>query len=384
MLNRSFAVIVAQIVFAAFALSEFSAAAQAATFITYVASNGKDTNPCNVVTAPCRTLQRAVSTTLTNGTVTVLTPLQSSATLTKSITIAGDGIAIVGTIVIANASAIVTLRGLALDGVKGVANGIRIDSAAAVHIENCTVEHYTNDGIQLVATTATKLFVSNTVASANGSDGLYADAVNALAEIENSHFDGNASTGLYLKVAKATVLESVASGNVQNGIILRGPNAKVADTTANDNGAAGLYSDTTTAKMTIENSRFDGNTGTGLSLQVSEASVTRSSASGNGAHGVYIDGVATFMETTAANNTSYGFYVFRADNTLDDSVARGNLVGLYVAASGTAIVTDSTFTSNYSNVYNLGNVFSRQNNTNTRSRGGGIFTGNAVIPSPGF
>jgi hypothetical protein len=57
---------------------------------------------------------------------------------------------------------------------------------------------------------------------------------------------------------------------------------------------------------------------------------------------------------------------------------------LYVGSSGTAIVTDSTFTSNYANVYNLGNIFTRQNNTNTRSQGGGLFTGNAVIPSSGF
>ena len=65
------------------------------------------------------------------------------------------------------------MRGLQLNGVGIIANGIRIDSAAAVHIEDCTVERYTGDGIKLVATTATELFVSDTVSRDNTDTGLY-------------------------------------------------------------------------------------------------------------------------------------------------------------------------------------------------------------------
>ena len=119
-------------------------------YISYVASNGNDADPCTVVTAPCKTLARALSVTPTSGTVKVLTALQSNVVINKSITISGDGAPIVGTIVISGASTKVALRGLQLNGVDVIANGIRIDSAAAVHIEDCTVERYTGDGILLL------------------------------------------------------------------------------------------------------------------------------------------------------------------------------------------------------------------------------------------
>ena len=138
-----------------FAIFAFSAAAEAAVYISYVASNGNDANPCTVVTAPCKTLTRALSVTPTNGTVRVLTALQSNVVINKSITISGDGAPIVGTITISGASIKVTLRGLELNGVGIIANGIRIDSAATVHIEDCSVERYVGHGIQMVATTAT-------------------------------------------------------------------------------------------------------------------------------------------------------------------------------------------------------------------------------------
>jgi hypothetical protein len=120
-----------RLVFAGFAIVAFFATAEA-QYITYVATNGNDANPCVAITAPCKTLQRAVNVTPANGTVRVLTPLQSSVFINKSITIAGDGVAIVGQITIGAATAVVTLRGLALNGVGGYVNGIRINAAATV------------------------------------------------------------------------------------------------------------------------------------------------------------------------------------------------------------------------------------------------------------
>ena len=172
--------------------STFSAAAEAAG-LTFVAANGNDANPCTVITAPCKTLQRAYTVTPINGTINVLTSLESTLTINKNIIVAGNGVEIVGSIVIGTSStnAVVTLRGLALNGAKIYNNGIRIDAAAVVHIEECTVERYNTDGIKLVASTATKLFVSDTVSRDNGGVGLFANDSNALVEVDNSRFQRN-------------------------------------------------------------------------------------------------------------------------------------------------------------------------------------------------
>jgi hypothetical protein len=371
MFVRSYATAV-RLVFAVLAISAFSAAANAAVYISYVASNGNDANPCTVVTAPCKTLARAYNVTSANGTIRVLTALQSNLTIAKNMTISGDGAPIVGTIVISGASTIATLRGLELNGVGIIASGIRIDSAAAVHIEDCTVKRYTNDGIKFVATTATKLFISDTVSSANGSDGLYADAINALAEIENSRFEGNASTGLYLKVAKASVLRSVSSGNAQHGIILRTPNAKVAETTANDNDALGMYSDLVSAKVEIESSRFEGNASTGLSLEVAKAIVNGTSASGNGQYGfILLSDRATITETKADDNSLDGFDVRSGFVVLNSVEASQNGErGVETDAGSSTILSDCMLAANIGfDFSNDGSATSYQNNVIGSSRG---------------
>ena len=83
-LMRNRAITAVRLVFAAFAIFAFSAAAEAAVYISYVASNGNDANPCTVVTAPCKTLPRAVAVTSANGTVKVLTALQSTWSSTRA------------------------------------------------------------------------------------------------------------------------------------------------------------------------------------------------------------------------------------------------------------------------------------------------------------
>jgi hypothetical protein len=256
-------------VFAVFAISAFSTAANAAVYISYVASNGNDANPCTVVSAPCKTLARAYNVTSANGTIRVLTALQSNLNIAKNITISGDGAPIVGTFVISGASTKAILQGLQLNGVGILANGIRIDSAAAVHIEDCTIERYASDGIKLIASTATKLFISNTVSRANVSDGLYVDATNAQAVIENSRFEGNGSTGVYLKVAnsKASVTGSVASGNGYNGIILVNEGT-ITETIADNNSQNGFV---TRTYATMDSAKADGNGAAGLQIDATSS-----------------------------------------------------------------------------------------------------------------
>jgi len=236
--NRAIAAV--RLVFAAFA---FSASASAAPYISFVAANGNDANPCTVVTAPCKTLQRAVNVTPASGTVSVLTPLQGHVTINKSITISGDGAPIVGTITINSASAIVTLRGLELNGVGIIANGINITSAAAVHIEDCTVERYTGDGITLVATTATQVFISDTVARENTGTGLWLNDANARSTVKDSRFENNGQAGLFLPAGAAYISDSVFTDNnmgISNGAAMLIMNCLIVN-----NVAAAIYNNGT-------------------------------------------------------------------------------------------------------------------------------------------
>ncbi len=239
MLVRSIAA--ARLVFAAFAVFAFAAAAQA-QLLTFVSNAGDDTRPCTVQAQPCKTLLRAAAVTLASGTVRILSDLaaQPATNIVRSVTVEGGGNSVIGAITISASAAVVTLRGLHLTGRDALANGIIINSAAAVHIEDCAVERYTNDGIKLGGATPTKLFISNTVSASNGSDGFYAENINAQAVIENSRFEGNAGSGLYLKVESANVSGSVASGNVSSGMVLRSTGAKITQTTADNNGGRGF------------------------------------------------------------------------------------------------------------------------------------------------
>ena len=303
MLIRSFGGSAARLVFAAFAIFACSAAAEA-QYITYVATNGNDANACTVITAPCKTLQRAVTATSANGTVRVLTPLTSSVFINKSITIEGVRPTIVGQITIGSATAIVTLRGLALNGVGGYANGIRIDSAATVHIEDCTVERYTGSGVKLSASTATELFVSNTVARDNVGSGLEVVDGNAVVAISDSRFDNN-YMGVWLTVARASIVRVEASRNNVAGIRLEG----------------GMTADVSNVVSTENQYGFDFRDGVGASL----VSVV---ARGN-ADGLYmyassvsvIDSLFTGNPTSAIHNQDGTLYT-RQNNTLG-----GNYLG---------------------------------------------------------
>lgn len=220
---------------AALGFLSFAAPAAAAGYLTFVSATGNDANSCLVQAQPCKTLQKAVNVTAANGEVRLLTRLSAGAVVNQSITIDGADNTVIGQIFINNASAKVTLRRLNLNGRGAVLHGINVASAAVVQIEDCTIERYTSDGISLIATTATKLFISNSALRANGSDGLHVEDTNAKAEIENARFEGNNNSGVYLKVKNANITRSGASGNASSGIALRVPNAKITETTADDN-----------------------------------------------------------------------------------------------------------------------------------------------------
>ena len=260
-----------RLLFAAVATLAFSAAAEA-QYLTYVAANGNDANPCTVMTAPCKTLQRAINAAPANGEVRVLTPLTSNGFINKNIIISGDGTPIVGAIIINSASARVTLRGLAMNGVDGFLHAIDIESAAAVHIEDCIVERYDGFGISLSATTATSLFIADTVVGESGG-GLIVLAANAKLEIQNSRFEKNSGDGLYLQAAETNITRTLVSGNSNDGIVLRSGNANVTETTVADS-VRGFW--IIGAFTTLTSSVARGNS-TGLKVEIFNSAIVSNS-----------------------------------------------------------------------------------------------------------
>src|SRR5436853_5635877 len=99
---------------------------------TWVSGVGDDANPCSR-TAPCKTFAGAISKTAAGGEISVLDPGGFGAvTITKSITIDGDGtlagiLASLtnGIIVNAGVNDKVVIRNVSLNGVGNGINGIR-------------------------------------------------------------------------------------------------------------------------------------------------------------------------------------------------------------------------------------------------------------------
>lgn len=145
-------------------------AANAQATRTWVSGVGDDANPCSR-TAPCKTFAGAISKTAAGGEISVLDPGGFGAvTITKSITINGDGtlagILSAGTngvIVNAGVNDTVVIRNISINGVGTGLNGIRFLAGKELVVENCWITGVTTHGIDMVVTSSTpRLNVINT------------------------------------------------------------------------------------------------------------------------------------------------------------------------------------------------------------------------------
>ena len=212
-----------------------SAAAQAQATRTWVSGVGDDANPCSR-TAPCKTFAGAISKTATGGEINVLDPGGfGGVTITKSITISSEGfeagVLVSGTnAIIVNApnTANVVLRGLDIEGLGTGLAGIKVLAAGNVHVENCTINNFTQNGIDFAPSSATthtaQLHVSNSIirnnlgASSGGIRIRPSTNVSAIGMIENTQLRNN-QFGLRVE-DKSTVTAkntTAASNNFPNG-----------------------------------------------------------------------------------------------------------------------------------------------------------------------
>jgi hypothetical protein len=288
-----------------------AAPASAQATRTWVSGVGDDFNPCSR-TAPCKTFAGAISKTIAGGEINCLDPGGFGAvTITKSMTISCEGVtagiaasSTTGVIVNALSTDFVFLKGLDIDGgppgTPGV-NGIRMLSAAYVHVEDCVIRNFkavspNGFGIKVDTAGTLKFTVTRTTLFNNGTGatggGIFvrptANATQGL--IEKSVIDRNVfgitvdgsggTTGLNISVRESSIV-----GNTQTGILATtgaiGTGVMVTRTAASNNNV-GLATSGAGAVMRVGNSEITGNA-TGVSGTVNSYGTNQ--LDGNGVNG---------------------------------------------------------------------------------------------------
>jgi len=221
---------------------------------TWVSGVGDDANPCSR-TAPCKTWAGAISKTAPGGEIDALDPGGFGAvTITKSITLDGGGGQVASTLVngtngiviAAGASDIVTIRNIRINGIRvganGGINGIRLQSGGELHVEHCNIFGFTNAGIDIEPSTASKVFIDDTISADNSFAGLFVSGTAAVSvDVYKSRFYANGIHGLWAKDnSNVTVFDSDASGNPGEGFLAFASNGtatlNLSNSTANNNG----------------------------------------------------------------------------------------------------------------------------------------------------
>lgn len=201
---------------------------------TWVSGVGDDANPCSR-TAPCKTFAGAISKTSAGGEIDALDPGGFGAlTITKPITIDGGGgqvasVLVSGTnaiVIVAGPNDAVTLRNLRLNGLRhsgnGGLNGVQIISGAAVHIENCYIFGFSQNGINVVPNGVTsRVFVIDTILSDNNNGAFLqpADGGVALLTAVRTQAKANSSIGFVSNGGGGTTVVSLdRSQALANGV----------------------------------------------------------------------------------------------------------------------------------------------------------------------
>jgi uncharacterized Zn-binding protein involved in type VI secretion len=197
---------------------------------SWVSHSGSDLNTCTEG-YPCASFNQGVASATDGGEVSCLdSGSYSQVIITISVTIDCTGTvatpngdtatACINGIVINAPGKVVTLRGLNVTGALCNTNGILIQAATAVYIEDCVIENWSQKGILDSRTTGlTKLAIKNTIVRNNGSAGIVAAAAaKNTVVLENVHSVGNAF-GIAVAAGNNVVINrSVMSENSVAGI----------------------------------------------------------------------------------------------------------------------------------------------------------------------
>ena len=283
-------------------------AAQAVDNTRYISITGNNANACTLA-APCLTLQRGINATPAGGELRILDSGVSAnnATVNKSMTISGNGntVFLNNPITIDDAEAVVTLRGITLNGQGTIDDGISIVAAAAVHIERCVIHNFIRYGIY-VPGAGVEVFVLDSISRDNGVYGLFATSSSELRlTVDNSRFDNNGSNGIDVRSGHATISRSAASGNNVGIIASLGAFVSVVSTVAAKNSNSG-FAATVDGTITVESSAAHGNSN-GLTAQ---------------------NGAFARMSNSTVTDNSFGVVNSAIIETRQNNTVRGNGIDL--------------------------------------------------------
>jgi hypothetical protein len=281
---------------------------------TWVSGVGDDANPCSR-TAPCKTFAGAISKTAAGGEINCLDPGGFGAvTINKTLTIdchfTEGGVLAGGNGIVVNAAAtdVVVIRGLDIFGVTPPTHGVRILVAGAVIIEDCVIRRFnaaSSFGVSFQPSGATKLYISNTAITQNGS-GATGGGINvqptgvgtAMVWLNNVHVVHNANDGMHIDTSanlastqKVDIQNSDFAGNVNgvNAIGASGVNLNVAfiDSRAVNNTGTGLIATNGVIYLTGHSTIFGNNTGVSASGVATMGSYGDNYVNGNGTDGTF-------------------------------------------------------------------------------------------------
>jgi hypothetical protein len=161
------------------------APAQATSISAWVSGYGQDFAGCGLQTTPCRTFQYAHDNVLgPNGGDILLHEAGSFGpmNITKGVSVLNDGVGTAGTgapsgkvAVTISTNSPVLLKGLTIDGVGGGYGGINITGPANVTISGCTVQNFSQYGVQVYPSADVNFSILNTLIENNGK-GVYVNA----------------------------------------------------------------------------------------------------------------------------------------------------------------------------------------------------------------
>jgi hypothetical protein len=260
--------------------------AQAQSIRTFVSTSGSDNPTCSLA-SPCRHFSAAVAATSAGGEVDALDAgAYGSFTINHAISIEGQGWSYVappsGQAAIqisAGSTDKISIRGVSLNG-AGIAGaaGIQFGAGGSLTIRDSVIRNFAGEGVDFepLSSTPTELFVSNTLFSDNGGDGIAIGEASGTGTItgvlDHVTFEHNALHGL------AAV--STSAGQAIN--------ITISDCVSANNANAGILSSSTSGTavtIMVRNCTIANNGSDGLAAANNSAAtvrVTRSTITGNG------------------------------------------------------------------------------------------------------
>jgi hypothetical protein len=261
---------------------------------TFLSAAGSDSNNCANVLTPCRHLSTAFAATAQDGEIYVLDPANyGSLNITHGVSIEGHGWASIAPAldnpaisINANTGDKINIIGVVLDGTAlGNTTGILFNSGGSLNVQDSVIRNFGHMGVEFAPTSSTlcQFFVSNTLISDNGGNGIDINALGSgttngvldHVKMQNNN-DGLSIAANAGETINVTVSDSVSANNINSGI-------------AADSGGG------TPVSIMVRNSTIAYNSGSGLlAFGSGDATilVTRSTITGNGFGWTNIDGAA--------------------------------------------------------------------------------------------